>query len=73
MFLQYSTKYVITQIVITKSVNTFCVLYKVEEMTDIINEDVKYTSAWYMCIKFYTFAGCFSLFTITEIVVLVNS
>ena len=41
MFLQYSTKYVITQIVITKSVNTFCVLYKVEEMTDIINEDMK--------------------------------
>ena len=56
MFLQYNTKYVITQIVITKSVNTFCVLYKVEEMTDIINEDVKYTSAWYRCIKFYTFA-----------------
>ena len=61
MFLQYSTKYVITQIVITKSVitkivNTFCVLYKVEEMTDIINEDVKYTSTWYRCIKFYTFA-----------------
>lgn len=45
----------------------------VERMTDIINEDVKNTSAWYMCIKFYTFAGCFSLFTITEIVVLVNS
>ena len=45
----------------------------VERMTDIINEDVKYTSAWYRCIKIYTFAGCFSLFTITEIVVLVNS
>ena len=39
MFLQYSTKYVITQIVITKSVNTFCVLYKVEEMTGVINEE----------------------------------
>ena len=28
----------------------------VEEMTDIINEDVKYTSTWYRCIKFYSFA-----------------
>ena len=25
-------------------------------MTDIINEDVKYTSAWYRYIKIYTFA-----------------
>ena len=45
----------------------------VGRMTDIINEDVKYTSAWYRCIKFYTFAGCFLLFIITEFVVLVNS
>ena len=45
----------------------------VGRITDIINEDVKYTSAWYRGIKFYTFAGCFSLFTITEFVVLVNS
>ena len=45
----------------------------VGRMTYIINEDVKYASAWYRCIKIYTFAGCFSLFTITEIVVLVNS
>ncbi len=45
----------------------------VGRVTDIINEDVKYTSAWYRCIKFYTFAGCFSLFIITEFVVLVNS
>ena len=44
----------------------------VEEMTDIINEDVKYTSAWYRCINFYTFACCFSLFMITEFVVLSN-
>ena len=44
----------------------------VGSMTDIINEDVKYTSAWYKCINFYTFAGCFSLFTITEFVVLFN-
>ena len=73
MFLQYSTKYVITQIVITKSVNTFCVLYKVEEMTDIINEDVKNIPALHSGVKFYTFAGCFSLFIITEFVVLVNS
>ena len=29
---------------------------KVERMTDIINEDVKYTSAWYRYIKIYTFA-----------------
>ena len=44
----------------------------VERMTDIINEDVKYTSAWYRCIKFYTFAWGFSLFIITEFVVLSN-
>ena len=46
---------------------------KAKGMTGVINEGVKYTSAWYRCIKIYTFAGCFSLFTITEIVVLVNS
>ena len=34
----------------------------VERMTDIINEDVKYIPVWYRSIKFYTFAGCFSLF-----------
>ena len=45
---------------------------KAERMTDIINEDVKYIPVWYRCIKFYTFAGCFSLFIITESVVLVN-
>ena len=45
---------------------------KAERMTDIINEDVKYIPVWYRCIKFYTFAGCFSLFTITEFVVLSN-
>ena len=45
----------------------------VGRMTDIINEDVKNIPVWYRCIKFYTFAGCFSLFTITELVVLVNS
>jgi hypothetical protein len=45
----------------------------VERMTDIINEDVKNIPALHRGIKFYTFAGCFSLFTITEIVVLVNS
>ena len=44
-----------------------------ERMTDIINEDEKNIPIWYRCINFYTFAGCFSLFTITEIVVLVNS
>ena len=46
---------------------------KAERMTDIINEDVKNIPVWYRCIKFYTFAGCFLLFTITEFVVLVNS
>ena len=45
----------------------------VGRMTDIINEDVKNIPVWYRCIKFYTFAGCFSLFIITEFVVLVNS
>lgn len=72
MFLQYSTKYVITQIVITKSVNTFCVLYKVEEMTDIINEEQNYSPALHRGVIFYTFARCFSLFIITEPVVLSN-
>jgi len=45
---------------------------KAERMTDIINEDVKNIPVWYRCIKFYTFAGCFLLFTITEPVVLFN-
>ena len=39
MFLQYSTKYVITQIVITKSVNTNNVLWKGGGMTSVINEE----------------------------------
>ena len=53
MFLQYSTKYVITQIVITKSVNTFCVLYKVEEMTDIINKEQN-TALPYIGVLYFT-------------------
>ena len=44
----------------------------VERMTDIINEDVKNIPVWYRCIKFYTFTRCFSLFIITELVVLSN-
>ena len=44
----------------------------VERMTDIINEDVKNIPVWYRCIKFYTFTRCFSLFIITELVVLFN-
>ena len=44
----------------------------VERMTVIIKEDVKNIPALHRGVKFYTFAGCFSLFIITEFVVLSN-
>ena len=45
---------------------------KLGGMMDIINEDVKCIPVWYKCAKFYTFARCFSLFIVTELVILFN-